>query len=305
MIADQSEEAADTCCASCGIAEVDEIKLKECDGCDLVRYCSDDCKEDHRSQHEAKCRERAVELRDEILFRQPESSHMGDCPICFLPFPLIPYTSTMTMMWCCSKMICNGCSHVDNTRQWKEKRQQPKCPFCRRPVPKTQEEAKKMKMKRAAAGNDPDAMREMGGKHCNEGDYDSAFKYFTKAAELGDADSHHNLSVLYRKGEGVEKDGAKELYHLEEAAILGHPEARFNLACCEEEKNRYDRAVKHLIIAANLGQDNSIQALQKHYKDGLVSKEDFAAALRAHHAAVNETKSPQREAAAKYYSAHA
>ena len=25
------------CCASCGIAELDEIKLKECDDCDLVK----------------------------------------------------------------------------------------------------------------------------------------------------------------------------------------------------------------------------------------------------------------------------
>ena len=25
------------CCASCGIAEVDNVKLKQCDDCDLVR----------------------------------------------------------------------------------------------------------------------------------------------------------------------------------------------------------------------------------------------------------------------------
>ena len=27
-------------CANCGIAQVDDIKLEECDGCDLVKYCS-------------------------------------------------------------------------------------------------------------------------------------------------------------------------------------------------------------------------------------------------------------------------
>ena len=26
------------CCASCGIAGDDDIKLKDCDGCDLVKY---------------------------------------------------------------------------------------------------------------------------------------------------------------------------------------------------------------------------------------------------------------------------
>ena len=73
------------CCASCGIAEVDDVKLKPCDGCDLVNYCSDTCQQDHKSLHEILCKERAAELRDEILFRQPESTHLGDCPICFLP----------------------------------------------------------------------------------------------------------------------------------------------------------------------------------------------------------------------------
>ena len=54
------------------------------------------------------------------------------------------------------------------------------------------------------------------------------------------------------------------------------------------------------MIAANLGWDESIQELKECCKDGLVSKNDFAAALRAHHAAVNETKSPQREIAAAW-----
>ena len=39
------EEAAvaveDICCASCGIAAVDDVKLMDCDGgCDIVKYCS-------------------------------------------------------------------------------------------------------------------------------------------------------------------------------------------------------------------------------------------------------------------------
>jgi formylmethanofuran:tetrahydromethanopterin formyltransferase len=53
--------------------------------------------------------------------------------------------------------------------------------------------------------------------------------------------------------------------------------------------------VKHFIIAANLGYDDSIKGLKEYYTNGQVSKEDFAAALRAHKAAVDATKSPQRE----------
>ena len=76
MSADEGEEAS--CCASCGIAEVDEIKLKECSACDLVRYCSVKCQREHNSQHQQECKKRAAELRDEILFKQPESTHIGD-----------------------------------------------------------------------------------------------------------------------------------------------------------------------------------------------------------------------------------
>ena len=102
------------------------------------------------------------------------------------------------------------------------------------------------------------------------------------------------------KGEGAEKDEKKEIHHLEEAAIGGHPSARYNLACCERSNGKIERAMKHFIIAASLGDDGSIQVLKKHYRFGRVSKDEFAAALRAHHAAVKAMKSPQREAADLY-----
>ena len=55
--------------------------------------------------------------------------------------------------------------------------------------------------------------------------------------------------------------------------------------------------MKHFIIAAKLGHDRSLTALEGGYGLGMVSKEDLAATLRAHQAAVDATKSPQREAA--------
>eukprot|EP00984_Skeletonema_dohrnii_P020461 scaffold9984_cov148-Skeletonema_dohrnii-CCMP3373.AAC.12 len=288
-------EVAEMVCASCGIAEVDEIKLTECNDCDLVRYCSDKCQKEHRPQHKATCKERAAELRDEILFRQPESTHLGDCPICFLPLPtdLKQYMAQS----CCSKSICHGCVYANELRE-KEAHLQHTCPFCRHPTPTTEKEYDKNVMKRAEE-NDLISIEQVGKEHYQQGDYESAFEYWTKAAELGDAEAHYDLSILYVMGQGVEKDEKKELYHLEEAAIGGHPDARSKLGCIEWRNGRFDRAVKHWIIAANLGHDMSIQLLKDCYADGLLSKEAFAAALRAHHAAVDEMKSPQREAAAK------
>jgi len=148
---------------------------------------------------------------------------------------------------------------------------------------------------------DPVALRREGSEQYHKGDHQSAFQYFTKAAELGDVQAHYHLSLLYDDGHGVEKDKGKEIYHLEEAAIGGHPDARFNLGCEEEESGNIEKAVKHWIISANLGDDGSIKELMEKFKEGYVSKDDLAAALRAHHAAVDATKSSQREAAEEYY----
>jgi len=281
------------CCASCGTAEVDDIKLKTCTACKSVRYCSVKCQKEHRPQHKRACKKRAAELHDEILFKQPESSYEGDCPICFLPISFDKTKSTL--MSCCSKIICKGCVHSYDIRIFQESLE-PTCPFCRQPASESEEEVVKNIMKRANA-NDPVAMLQMGLRRCWSGDHDDAFRYANKAAELGDAAAHFQLSCLYDEGQGVEKDAKKNVYHLEQAAIGGHTKARYNLGCVEEENDRMDRAVKHWIIAANLGCDRSIHDLKVCYGNGAVSKEDFAAALRAHQAAVDATKSPQRDAA--------
>ena len=281
-------------CASCGITEeVDDIKLKKCTACKSVRYCSVKCQWDHRQQHKQACKKRVAELRDEILFKQPESTHKGDCPICCLPLSLDPQKSMM--MACCSKVVCRGCAHANRVREV-EMRLDPTCPFCRHPTPESENEFALIGMKRIEV-NDPAALREKGLQLCKDGcrDYKSAFEYFSSAAGLGDVEAHYHLSTMYREGRGVEKDLKRECHHLEHAAIAGHPGARHNLGVIEKQIGRNERAVRHWIIAANLGHDESIQVLKKCYKDGFVSKEDLATALRAHQAAVDATKSPQRD----------
>ena len=165
MSAEAEEEVAavDTsCCASCGQAEIDDMKLKNCDGgCDLVKYCSDNgCQENHKEQHEEECKKRLAEIRDDDLFTQPDESHLGDCPICYLPLPI--NVSNMFMP-CCSKRICNGCDYANKERE-KEAGLYPRCAFCREPLAKSDEECDKHCMERVKA-NCPVAMREMGNKY--------------------------------------------------------------------------------------------------------------------------------------------
>jgi tetratricopeptide (TPR) repeat protein len=287
---------ADEVCSSCGIAEVDDVKLQNC-ACGLVKYCSVACQKNHGKQHGEECKKRSAELRGIKLFTQPDESHLGECPICCLPLPID--NKKYIMATCCSKRICKGCDYANQKREY-EAGLQHRCSYCREPVPKSKENVKKNRMKRFKK-NCPVALGQMGFKLSNEGDYETAFKYYAKAAESGDANAHYNLSILYGGGQGVEMDKIKELYHLEEAAIAGHPEARYNLGCEEYHNCRYERAKKHFIIAANLGLENSLKCVKGLYADGHASKEEYTAALRTYQAAVEATKSTERDVAEAYY----
>ena len=297
-----TEEQADDTCANCGIEEVD-IDLKKC-ACKLVKYCSVECQKDHRPQHKKACKKRMAELRDEVLFAQPEISHLGECPICCLPVPLD--ASKSKMMACCSKYICKGC-HYGNRMREAEERLQRKCPFCRKAAPKSQAEQEADNLKRVNA-NDPYAIAEMG-KFCRDsGDYEGAVKYFTKAAELGNVNAHHELAVfydtgmIYHKGEGVvEKNHKKFVYHLEEASIGGHALARCDLGFVEQMRGNAEKMVKHYIIAAKLGDPPALDVVKECYTKGFCSKEDYASTLRQHQAAVDAMKSAQREEADAFF----
>jgi TPR repeat protein len=125
-------------------------------------------------------------------------------------------------------------------------------------------------------------MTMMGQRKEDEGDYETALKYLAKAAELGDAEAHYSLSVMYGKGRGVEKSKEKAVHHWEEAAIAGHPHARHNLGCEEWNNGRFERARKHFIIAANLGLHDSLKCLKELYANGHASKEEYLGALRGY-----------------------
>jgi TPR repeat protein len=145
-------------------------------------------------------------------------------------------------------------------------------PFCRQ-LTQSREQADANTRRRVKA-NDPVAMREMGMSLCDEEDFEAAIEYWTKAAGLGDIEAHYQLSDLYNDGLSVEADIKMEVYHLEEAAIGGHSIARHDLGVVELNFGRKERAAKHFIIAANVGNKESIKELMKLYTTGVVTKED-------------------------------
>ena len=144
--------STDEVCANCGIAEVDDVKLEECDGCDLVKYCSNNCREQHREQHEEECKKQK-EVHDKKIFSQPDGTHLGECPLCFLPMPIDP---TKYGFWtCCSNSICYGCVVANCKSNKHDVAKAMRCPFCREPA--NHKESDKKLTKRAKA-NDPAAL---------------------------------------------------------------------------------------------------------------------------------------------------
>jgi len=278
IMSNAAEEEEDRVGASCGVAEVDGVKSEEC------------------SEHEEESNERADEIHDKKLFTQPDETHLGECPLCFLPLSID--RSKTVFRTCCSETVCMGCV-VANVRvclvnNINDKEKALKCPFCRE-VADDDENDKRM-MKRIKA-NDPAALREIGVERYEDGNYDGALEYLSKAAELGDLDAHCQLGMMYEEGEGVEKDEEKVMYHWGKAAIGGHPIARHNLAVIERGNGNMERAVKHFIIAANLGNEGSMKELWKHYSAGNITKEELDATLRTHQTAIDAMKSEQRDAA--------
>jgi TPR repeat protein len=92
----------------------------------------------------------------------------------------------------------------------------------------------------------------------------------------------------------------KAIHHYELAAMGGDMNSRNNLGVFEMHGGNYDRALKHLMIAAGGGDKTALSAIQEMFKAGVATKEDYSQALRAYQAYLGEIKSVQRNEAAAF-----
>lgn len=288
------EAAANEVCASCGITAGPNVNLRKCTACKEVKYCGVECQKNHRPKHKKACKKRAAELHDDILFADPDSTHEGDCPICLVPHSLD--LSKSVMMTCCSKTICLGCEFFNMKRELEEGKRKHQCPYCRMPYPETEEEIQKNRQRRVEA-NDDVALRQLGTQLNIQGDFIGAVENWKKAAAMGNNRAHYELSVMYQDGRGVEQDKKKQIYHLEVAAIGGNPKARYFLGHVEYKNNNLKRAVIHYCIAAKQGYIEAFEEVNKYFADGVIPLGLFMNTVRGYQAAIDATKSPQREEA--------
>jgi len=242
----------------------------------------------------------AAELRQEALFK--ESPPEEDCPICNIRFPMKNETCTLA---CCGKSMCIGCM-VQNMDE---------CPFCEEDLQQFNSDTEgiisRLLDRIHHSSDDQDKMQALNmlassydtGESDLTQDSKMAHQLWMEAVELGGSkDAHYNLSQSYseyHKERGVEKDDKKELYHLEEAAMLGDAAARCELGKYEAARGNWDRAKKHWMLSAAAGCEGCMERIKRGKKKGAVSNDEYKKTLRAHRKSLNLTRSAQRDAARK------
>ena len=301
--ANNTEDDNASVCANCGKEGSDVNNI--CNKCKQVKYCNAVCKKKHRHKHKKECdehqrraAERAAELHDIELFKQPPPQE-EDCPICFILLPSLE--SGRRYKSCCGKVICCGCMNApvyDNQGKVVDK----KCPFCRIPFPASDEESRERLMERCEAG-DAIAIHDAGCCY-REGirgfpqDMNKAVELFHRAGELGNAIAYNNIGSAYLYGVGVEVDEKKANHCYEQAAMRGYVKARHNLGIMEEITGNVDRALKHYMIAVRGGSNDSLKKIKQFYTDGFATKEDYTKALQSFQEYLGEIRSKPRDEAA-------
>jgi len=286
----------------------------------IVKYCNVNCQMNHWPKHKKECKQRAAELHDEALFKDPPAKE--DCPICFLPMPakliscimLPPATissvpihdfaeaneelagkATEVYYPCCGKSICRGCEY-----SFVESGNEETCPFCKSDrMSKTDAENVEDLMKRVEA-NDAFSIYVLGSYYYHgdlglQQDWARAMELWKQAADLGSSKAHCQLGISCSEYE-KEGDSKKAEFHYEAAAMAGDEVVRLNLGCMEAQSGNMGRAVKHWTIAASAGNYTAMHYLLIAFNQSVASRATIDSSLRAYNNSCAEMRSDAREA---------
>ena len=285
-------------CTACGKeGEENAGDLKFCNACKLVKYCSRECQIAHRPQHKKACKERAAELHDKALFKDPPPPE--ECPICCIPYP----PGEATFYQCCGKLLCNGCVFgmmKQEAIRGKKRKELGICAYCRMPL-QVSDKKKIKQLKQLMEKGNCEAFYQLGrhykdGNHGLPQDMSKANELMLKAGELGCANAYYDLGVTYTKGHGVNVDMKKSKHYLELAAMNGHVLARYGLGRMEYlEAGNEHRAYKHFMIAAKSGYKLSLDLVKLGFTAGYITKDEYESALRAYHKSQADMKSQARD----------
>ena len=179
------------------------------------------------------------------------------------------------------------------------------CAFCRKVVASSYEEELRRTKKLIEDNNNAAAYNALGDYYSRghlglPRDMTKANELFLKGGELGFgcADAYLGLGISYHRGWGVDIDKKKAKYYWELAAIGGNETARHNVGNHEIYYfDNHHRAYKHFILAAKGGYKDSLGLCLHGYKEGFITKDEYANAMRAYQKIQDESKSAKRDKA--------
>ena len=273
-------------------------------------------------------RDNTVDADDDVFTSTPKE----ECPICLVRQPID--NGDTVYLSCCGKTVCIGCPHA-NKRMLQEEmakletsvnaddgqqasaihvaahpivkcltKDSYPCPFCRRALPKTDDEIVSVLQKRMDL-QDPHAYFNMAG-YAREGlhgiarDEQKAVSLLERAATLGSAEACSDLFLCYLMGLcGVKQDATKARSLLIRAAKGGLAQARHNLATLEYESGQIDAAIRHLKISTAAGYKLSLESMEELRDEGHISEEEYNRAVADVVAAQKEEHTEERAAARK------
>ncbi|EJK68446.1 hypothetical protein THAOC_10374, partial [Thalassiosira oceanica] len=130
---------------------------------------------------------------------------------------------------------------------------------------------------------DPEAINFLGERYGHgvdlglQKDARKAVALWTEAAELGSLKALYNLEVAHERGLGVQGDEKKSTEFYRKAAMQGHVASRHNLGGYEGRKGNHDPAVRHFLISAKMGCEESVQNIKGMFMAGVATKEQCGA----------------------------
>jgi len=276
-----------------------EITHKEASLCKLVEAAlqnADQCEEELA---------RAAELHELELFKQPPPEE--ECSICFIRVPTMPTGKRYES--CCAKLVCCGCSHACQMTEGDIK-----CAFCRKPTPASADESRDQERARVMGKekevDDANAIYNLAsdlfdGERGLSVNRSKAFDLWLHAGkELNHGPSYFAIAQNYLNGHGVRRDLKKAIFYWELSAMCGSVRGRRNLGANEWKSSNFDKALKHWMIAVRDGDERSLKDIQKMYKDGHATKDEYAEALNSRQSYLDEIRTFQRDEAAAFHSTY-
>ena len=231
-----------------------------------------------------------------------------DCAVCFVPLPSANFETVYKS--CCGNFVCKACVRENKEsidKQNEEKNAGKKlaftCPFCREPEP-TCFDVEFARLQARSLQNDHSAFTTMGNIY-RDGlgkakDDLKALDCYIRAAELGSPGACTNIGIDYHEGNGVAVDKETAALFERVGALRGSAIARHNIGLSEYLSGNHEIAIRHWKIAAEAGDQMSIDALKNIY-DGkmpgkeFISKEEMDTVYRSGHEAQMEVQTEDRK----------